>query len=196
MAAIASRADWDGPKGFSLESISTASGACGLRREAAASMGSVVNRKVAAAEAAADRCRKERREKRGMRILRLGSLKHEPRKVKRLCRFQLPSVLCFTRVISGAGLDLIALLALDFDLAVGSVFLFVGGRVADVVLAAEFGGDLVEGFAQLVELIADVDHAPAGLLCKLAHITFAGVAKSPVESAICTEQHVDDGIRF
>jgi hypothetical protein len=35
-------------------------------------MGSVANRKVAAADAAADRCRKERREKRGMQILRSG----------------------------------------------------------------------------------------------------------------------------
>src|SRR5256885_9586319 len=69
MRAMASRADWEGPKGFSLESIMTASGACGLRREAAASMGSVAKRKVAAADAAADRCRKERREKSGMRIL-------------------------------------------------------------------------------------------------------------------------------
>ena len=73
-------ADWEGPEGFRSESIMTVSGACGLRREAAASMGSVAKRKVAAAEAAADKCRKERREKRGMRILRLGSLKQKRRK--------------------------------------------------------------------------------------------------------------------
>src|SRR6201997_1390721 len=69
MAAMASRADCEGPSGFSLESMTTASSACGLRRDAAASKGSVVMRKAAAADAAADRCRKERREKRGMRNL-------------------------------------------------------------------------------------------------------------------------------
>src|SRR5579863_5502043 len=59
--AIASRADWQGPSGFSLESIMTASldiGWCG--RAAAASMGSV---KIWLAAAAADSCKKERREK-------------------------------------------------------------------------------------------------------------------------------------
>src|ERR1700758_1246912 len=69
IAAMASRADCEGPSGFSLESMTTASAACGLRREAAASIGSVVMRKAAAADAATDRCRKERREKRGMRHL-------------------------------------------------------------------------------------------------------------------------------
>src|SRR5882757_7208697 len=66
MAESASRAVWQGPSGFSFESISTASGAWGRRRAAAASIGSVMPRKAAAADAAADRCRKERREKRGM----------------------------------------------------------------------------------------------------------------------------------
>src|SRR5258708_9605805 len=66
MAGSASRAAWQGPSGFSFESISTASGAWGRRRAAAASIGSVLPRKAAAADAAADRCRKERREKRGM----------------------------------------------------------------------------------------------------------------------------------
>jgi hypothetical protein len=63
---MASRAAWQGPRGFSFESITTASGECGRRRAAAASMGSVITRNAAAADAAADRCRKERREKRGM----------------------------------------------------------------------------------------------------------------------------------
>src|SRR5512141_2075638 len=88
------------------------------------------------------------------------------------------SVLFLAGVVSGAGLYLVALLALDFHLTVGSVFLFVGGRVADVVLAAEFGGDLVKGLAQLVELVADIDDAATGLLGELAHVAFAGVAKS------------------
>ena len=51
-----------------MESIMTASAACGgRRRAAAASMGSDMMRKAAAVEAAAERCKKERREKRGMR---------------------------------------------------------------------------------------------------------------------------------
>src|ERR1700726_1290741 len=66
MAETASRALWQGPRGFSLESISTASFACGRRRAAAASMGSDIPWNAATAEAAADRCRNERREKRGM----------------------------------------------------------------------------------------------------------------------------------
>jgi len=45
-------------------------------------MGSVMRRKLAAAVAAAEMCRKERREKRGMRILRVLSLKQERGKVK------------------------------------------------------------------------------------------------------------------
>ena len=53
----------EGPSGFSFASISTASFECGRRRAAAASMGSVIPRNAAAADAAAVRCRKERREK-------------------------------------------------------------------------------------------------------------------------------------
>src|SRR3954464_1995710 len=68
MDAMASRAAWHGPRGFSLESIMTASAACGGRfRAAAASMGSLTIWKALAADAAADNCRNERREKRGMR---------------------------------------------------------------------------------------------------------------------------------
>src|SRR5581483_11651861 len=107
-----------------------------------------------------------------------------------------PSVVFLAGVVSGAGLHFVALLALDLNFAVGPVFLFVGGRVADVVLAAEFGGNLVKGFAQLVELVAHVDHASAGLLRKLAHIAFAGVAKSAIESAIGAQEDVDDGVGF
>src|ERR1700689_767387 len=73
IAATASRAAWQGPSGFSLASIRTASLPCGMRwRAAAASMGSVIPWKTAAADAAADRCRNERREKRGMGTLRKG----------------------------------------------------------------------------------------------------------------------------
>src|ERR1700747_57403 len=62
---MASRAAWHGPSGFSFESIITASGA-GRRRKAAASMGAVITRTAATADAAADRWRNERREKRGI----------------------------------------------------------------------------------------------------------------------------------
>jgi hypothetical protein len=60
MAEMASRADWLGPSGFSLESIMTASFEDGLRRAAAASTGSVTIWKAAAA---AESCRNDRREK-------------------------------------------------------------------------------------------------------------------------------------
>src|ERR1039458_2761904 len=59
MSEMASRADWQGPSGFSLESIMTPSLENGLRA-AAASMGSVTIWKAAAA---AESCRNERREK-------------------------------------------------------------------------------------------------------------------------------------
>src|SRR6266498_1122428 len=72
-------------------------------------------------------------------------------------------ILAASGIVSGARLDFVALLALDFQLAVASVEFGVGRRVADVVLAAQFGGDLIEGFSELVELVADVDHAAAGL---------------------------------
>src|SRR5215471_8253071 len=67
---MASRAAWQGPRGFSLESITTAPGAGTRRRAAAASMGSDMKRRAAAVEAAAERCRKERREKCGIRTPR------------------------------------------------------------------------------------------------------------------------------
>src|SRR5580704_13939334 len=62
MADRAPRADWLGPSGFSFESIMTPSLEIG-RRAAAASMGSVTTWKPAKAEAAAESCRNERREK-------------------------------------------------------------------------------------------------------------------------------------
>src|SRR3954467_6561378 len=127
-------------------------------------MGSLMNRKLAAAVAAAERCRKERREKRGMRILRVGSLQQERGKVKgRLFTFRVPRfqhsgykgwlLRLFASVIAGPGLDFVTLLVFDLDLAVGAVLLLVGGGIADVVLATELGGDLVKGFTQLVEFV-------------------------------------------
>src|SRR5437899_7609990 len=66
----------------------------------------------------------------------------------------LHSVLAAGGVVSGAGLDFVVLLVLDFEFAVGAVDLQIGRDVSDVVLAAEFGGYLIEGFAELVELVA------------------------------------------
>ena len=80
------------------------------------------------------------------------------------CERGLFLVLVAAGVVAGAGLDFVALLVLDLQLPIGAVLLGVGGGVADVVLAAEFGGDLVEGVPQLVELVADIDDAAAGLL--------------------------------
>ena len=49
---------------------------------------------------------------------------------------------------------------------------------------------------ELVDLVADVDHAAAGLLGKLPHFAFAGVTKPAVEAAIGAEQDVHDGVGF
>jgi hypothetical protein len=78
MLATASRAAWQGPSGFSFESISTASLACGRRLAAAASMGSDIPWNAAAAVAAADKCRNERREKWAMETPRKGSVSGSP----------------------------------------------------------------------------------------------------------------------
>src|SRR5260370_17228717 len=67
IAGGASREGWLGRSGLSLASMKTASSswASGLGRLAAANMGSVIMLKAAAAEAAPDRRRKDRREKSG-----------------------------------------------------------------------------------------------------------------------------------
>ena len=177
-AATASRAAWQGPSGFSFESISTASLACGRRREAAASIGSDIPRNAAAAEAAADRCRNERREKRAIGNLQegecirkfaqvaraLGVRRVHVQSVRRKRAARAPNlvlILLPPRVIPRPRLDLIVLLILDLQLAVAAVELGIGRRIADVVLAAQFGRDLVEGFPQLVELVPHVDDASA-----------------------------------
>ena len=103
-----------------------------------------------------------------------------------------------SRVISGPRLDLIALFILDLELAVAAVEFRVGRSEADVVLAAQLGGDLVEGLLQLVHLVAHVDHPASGGFGQFAHFGFAGVAAAEpaIKSAIGAQQHVDDGVRF
>src|SRR5580692_12451327 len=97
-------------------------------------------------------------------------------------------------VVAGAALHSVALFGFHFEFAVAAVERGVGGCVAEVVLAAEFGGDLVEGFLQLVEFVADVDDAASGGLGEFAHLTLAGIAhlERSVEAAIGAEQHIDD----
>src|SRR5215469_16830965 len=74
-----------------------------------------------------------------------------------------PSLLVRRCVVPGSGLDFVVLFGLNLQLAIAPVLGSVGGCVSDVVLAAQFGGNLVEGFSQLVEFVADVDDAAAGL---------------------------------
>src|SRR5580658_10993444 len=99
-------------------------------------------------------------------------------------------------VVAGARLNFIALFGFDFQFAVASILHAIGGGIAKVVLAAQFGGDLVKGLTQFVELVSHVDDAASGGLGKLTHFALAGVPQpvSTVEAAIGTEQHVDDGI--
>src|SRR5580704_10251394 len=96
------------------------------------------------------------------------------------------------RIIAAAGLDLVlSLLGFDFYFAETAVASGIRWGVADVVLAAEFGGNVVECFTQLVDLVADVDDAPARFLGKLLHLGIARVEqRSAVESAVGDEQHV------
>src|ERR1700683_2860495 len=79
------------------------------------------------------------------------------------------------RIVSGAALDFVVLFGFDFKLAVGAVELGIGGSVAEVILAAEFGGDLVEGLAQFVELVANVDDAASRGLGELAHFALSRI---------------------
>src|SRR5258708_37074640 len=136
MAESASRAAWQGPSGFSFESISTASGACGRRRDAAASIGSVIPRKAAAAEAAADRSRKERPEKRGMgtsawECISVG--------VERAGQPAPHALVFFTSgVIARPGLDLVVLLVLDLQLAVAAINLVILPVQSDFTLPPHF----------------------------------------------------------
>jgi hypothetical protein len=49
------------------------------------------------------------------------------------------------RVVSGAALHFVTFFGFDFQLAIAAIELGISRRVAQVVLAAQFGGDLVEG---------------------------------------------------
>src|SRR5271166_5260299 len=78
------------------------------------------------------------------------------------------------RVISRSGLNLVVLVVgVDFDFAERAVEFGVGRAIADVVLAAQFGGDLIEAFFELVELVSDFDHPAAGFLSEFVHLPCA-----------------------
>src|SRR5579864_3415847 len=81
-----------------------------------------------------------------------------------------------TRVITGASLNLVILLALDFELAVAAVQLAVRRSIANVVLAPKLVCDLVKSFLELLELVAHIDHPPAGLLGEPLHLSLAEIA--------------------
>src|SRR5579863_740113 len=102
------------------------------------------------------------------------------------------SVLVVAGVVAGARLNFVALYILDFDLAVAAVELGVVGSVANVVLAAQFIGDLVESVLQLLEVVADIDQAASSLLGKFFHFAFAVVthAGGAIKPAVGAEQHV------
>jgi hypothetical protein len=48
-------------------------------------------------------------------------------------------------IVAGAALNLVALLGFHFEFAVAAVLQRIGRGIAEVVLAAEFSGNLVEG---------------------------------------------------
>src|ERR1019366_6588521 len=108
------------------------------------------------------------------------------------------SVLFPPRVIPRPRLDFVVLLVLDLQLAVGPIELGIGRCIADVVLAAQFRRDLVEGLPQRIELVANVDHSPAGLLGEFFHVALAVVAHPgrKIPAPVGTQQYVDDRIRL
>ncbi len=88
------------------------------------------------------------------------------------------------------------MLAGDVEGAEGSVGLEVAGGVAGEVLGAELVLDLVEGFFELLAVVAYVDDAAAGVFGEALHVGVAGVAhaEAAVKAAIGDEDDVDDGV--
>src|ERR1700735_5338070 len=78
-------------------------------------------------------------------------------------------------IVSGAGLYFVILFGFNFQFTVSAVELGVSRGVANVVLAAQFCGDLIKSLFQFVELIADVDHPAASCFGEFMHFAFAGV---------------------
>src|SRR5271157_1852582 len=103
-------------------------------------------------------------------------------------------------VVAAARLDfVIPLLGLDLYLTERAIAGSIGGGVANVVLAAEFLRNLVEGLAKFLDLVANFNHAAARFLRQFPHLRIAVVAEAAthtVESAVGNEQYVADRIRF
>src|ERR1700690_1187009 len=96
-------------------------------------------------------------------------------------------------VVTLAGLDFVrSALGTNLDFAIAAVELGIAGRVAKVVLAAQFVLDLVEGLAQFLLLIAHLDDAAAGLFGQFAHVA-RSIALIPA-AAIGNQDHVADGV--
>ena len=92
----------------------------------------------------------------------------------------------------------VILFGFNFQFTVSAVELGVSRRVAKVVLAAQFCGDLIKSLFQFVELIADVDHPAASCFGEFMHFAFPGVghANAKITATIGAEQDIDDGIGF
>src|SRR5271163_1257755 len=100
-------------------------------------------------------------------------------------------------VVAGAALHFVALFGLHFQVEVAAVEHRVRRSVAEVVLAAQFGGNLIERFFQFVEFVTHVDDAASGSLGEFSHFALARVAahsERSVKATIGAKQHVDDGI--
>src|ERR1700734_1430140 len=99
-------------------------------------------------------------------------------------------------IVSGAGLYFVILFGFNFQFTVSAVELGVSRGVANVVLAAQFCGDLIKSLFQFVELIAANDHPAASCFGEFMHFAFAGVghANAKITATIGAEQDIDDGI--
>src|SRR5271170_1864086 len=84
-------------------------------------------------------------------------------------------------VVAAASLDfVVGLFGFDFYFSKTAVAVGVCGRVSDVVLAAEFLGNLIEGLAEFFYFVADFDHAATGFLGEFLHVGNTSVAADTV----------------
>src|SRR5271166_18431 len=98
-------------------------------------------------------------------------------------------------VIALASLHLvIAGFGVNLDLAISTVKLGIRRRVTDAVLAAQLVLNLLKRLPQLLLLIANFDHAAAGLLGQPLHFIVAAVAESAVEAPVSNEDDVADRV--
>src|SRR5580700_8490785 len=118
---------------------------------------------------------------------------HRPRQCCKREDVRVSRLLSGQRVVALTGLHLVVTaLGFDLDLAIGAVKLVVDWRVANVVLAAQFVLDLVEGLAQFLLVVADFDNASAGFLRQFLHVAEAETLIPA--AAIGDQNHVAHGI--